>query len=92
MHKIKIINTVGTIRWLTWLTLFVAQTCSIVELVDAAVPQQQLDPHRETILQVEGVKVLTAFALITLKNCKCMWLCSSFIILKEWTISGLVVI
>ncbi|XP_048503992.1 metal tolerance protein 2 isoform X2 [Beta vulgaris subsp. vulgaris] len=30
---------------------------SIVELVDAAVPQQQLDPHRETILQVEGVKV-----------------------------------
>uniref|UniRef100_A0A803MPI9 Cation efflux protein cytoplasmic domain-containing protein n=1 Tax=Chenopodium quinoa TaxID=63459 RepID=A0A803MPI9_CHEQI len=30
---------------------------SVLELVDAAVPQQLLDPHRETILQVEGVKV-----------------------------------
>ncbi|KAL9235790.1 hypothetical protein vseg_010525 [Gypsophila vaccaria] len=29
---------------------------SIMELVDAAVPQQLLDPHRKTILQVDGVK------------------------------------
>ncbi|XP_021856139.1 metal tolerance protein 2 isoform X2 [Spinacia oleracea] len=29
---------------------------SVLELVDAAIPQQQLDPHRKTILQVEGVK------------------------------------
>ncbi|KAH9625571.1 hypothetical protein KSS87_009924 [Heliosperma pusillum] len=29
---------------------------SILELVDAAVPQQQLDPYRKSIIQVEGVK------------------------------------
>ncbi|GAB2234410.1 hypothetical protein Drorol1_Dr00003662 [Drosera rotundifolia] len=29
---------------------------SIMELVDAAIPQSELDPHRETILKVEGVK------------------------------------
>lgn len=29
---------------------------SVLELVDAAVPQQELEPHRQTILQVEGVK------------------------------------
>jgi divalent metal cation (Fe/Co/Zn/Cd) transporter len=30
---------------------------SILELVDAAIPAQQLEPIRQTILQVEGVKV-----------------------------------
>lgn len=30
---------------------------SVMELVDAAIPLQQLDPVRETILKVEGVKV-----------------------------------
>ncbi|GAB4829808.1 Metal tolerance protein C1, variant 3 [Ancistrocladus abbreviatus] len=29
---------------------------SVMELVDAAIPQQELEPHRQTILQVEGVK------------------------------------
>lgn len=29
---------------------------SVLELVDAAIPQKQLEPHRQTILQVEGVK------------------------------------
>lgn len=31
---------------------------SVLELVDAAIPAQQLEPIRQTILQVEGVKVL----------------------------------
>lgn len=30
---------------------------SILELVDAAIPSQQLDLYKQTILQVEGVKV-----------------------------------
>lgn len=30
---------------------------SILELVDAAVPSQQLEPFKKTILGVEGVKV-----------------------------------
>lgn len=34
---------------------------SILELVDAAVPQQQLKCYREIILQVEGVKVMHIF-------------------------------
>lgn len=30
---------------------------SVLELVDAAIPVEHLEPIRETILQVEGVKV-----------------------------------
>lgn len=30
---------------------------SVMELVDAAVPVQQLEPIKQTILQVDGVKV-----------------------------------
>lgn len=29
---------------------------SILELVDAAIPQQELEPHKQTILKVDGVK------------------------------------
>ncbi|KAJ8434421.1 hypothetical protein Cgig2_002623 [Carnegiea gigantea] len=43
---------------------------SVLELVDAAVPQQELEPHRQTILQVEGVKVSNILRL--LHGCHCL--------------------
>lgn len=37
------------------------QLDSVMELVDAAVPAQQLDPIKQTILHVDGVKVSPSF-------------------------------
>lgn len=42
---------------LHWWILFFFSLFSVLELVDAAIPAQQLEPIRQTILQVEGVKV-----------------------------------
>lgn len=35
----------------------------MLELVDAAIPLKQLDPVKQTILQIEGVKVSSILAL-----------------------------
>lgn len=47
-----------------------------MELVDAAVPVQQLDPIKETILQVDGVKVSLSF--FPFHQCLGHFLCSAF--------------
>lgn len=42
---------------------------SILELVDAAIPADQIDPVKQTILQVEGVKVIRSSPLsVNLKD------------------------
>lgn len=41
---------------------------SVLELVDAAIPAEKLEPIRQTILQVEGVKVWTVrFTMIAMR-------------------------
>lgn len=58
MKFIIVVHIVGIhCLWQRWISMF---DCfwyfSVLELVDAAIPLQELDPFRQTIQQVEGVK------------------------------------
>lgn len=43
--------------WESWHGLVLCENFSVMELVDAAIPPQHLEPYKQTILGVEGVKV-----------------------------------